>query len=134
VSDERLFHLIVRANLDAARRGADDAWRPASLRTEGFVHLSFARQLRGTLEVHFAAADEVLLVEVDARSVADALRLEASRGGERFPHVYRALAWSELVRWWTLARASDAEADGVWRVPRLGPTASSDDPPGRDSG
>jgi uncharacterized protein (DUF952 family) len=100
----RLFHLAAPGDW---LPGAGHA--PASLAREGFVHLSFAHQLEGTLRVHFAAARELELVELDPAAVADALRLEPSRGGEEFPHLYRALAAADELRRWTLVRGASGQ-------------------------
>jgi uncharacterized protein (DUF952 family) len=64
---------------------------------DGYVHLSEARQVRGTLARHFAGQRElVLLVIPRARVPEGALRWEAARSGELFPHLYASLR-SELV-------------------------------------
>ena len=126
---KRLFHLILAADLGAARKAPDDGWQPSSLEREGFVHLSFADQLPGTLQVHYAQAGALLLAEVDAASVAEALRVETSRANEAFPHVYRALGWNEFVRWWRLTRS----ADGRWCVPELCAAPADDTPAGSES-
>jgi uncharacterized protein (DUF952 family) len=110
---ERLFHLVLPADWRAADPAAP--WAPPSLASEGFLHLSFARQLQGTLEVHFAAADEVWLLEVDPEAVAADLALEPSRGGELFPHLHRALGREEVLGWWRLVR----DDGGALRAPDL---------------
>lgn len=63
---------------------------------DGFIHLSSAEQVAGTLERHFAGEAGLVLAEVD---VADdrALRWELSRGGAAFPHLYRPLLWADVV-------------------------------------
>jgi uncharacterized protein (DUF952 family) len=63
---------------------ADDA-------RDGFIHLSQARQVAGTLARHFAGREDLVLVAVDAGRLGAALRWEASRGGEMFPHLFGAL-------------------------------------------
>ncbi|MEO8185673.1 MAG: DUF952 domain-containing protein [Deltaproteobacteria bacterium] len=64
---------------------------------DGYVHLSSAQQLPGTLERHFAAEpDLVLLVIPRSRLPEGALRWEPSRRGEPFPHLYAELR-AELV-------------------------------------
>jgi len=64
---------------------------------DGYVHLSAAHQVRGTLERHFAGQpDLVLLVIAAARLPAGALRWEPARNGELFPHLYAELR-TELV-------------------------------------
>jgi uncharacterized protein (DUF952 family) len=60
-------------------------------RRDGFIHLSTAEQLRGTLEKHFAGADNLVVIAYDDTIFGDELRWEPSRGGELFPHVYGSL-------------------------------------------
>ncbi|TPE63319.1 DUF952 domain-containing protein [Sandaracinobacter neustonicus] len=63
---------------------------------DGFIHLSAAAQLEGTLKRHFAGEGGLVLAEVD---VADdpALKWEESRGGALFPHLYRPLLLADVV-------------------------------------
>lgn len=67
---------------------------------DGFIHFSTARQTRETAAKHFAGQDGLLLVAVDAGRLGPALKYEASRGGDLFPHLYgelplSAVAWTE---------------------------------------
>jgi len=100
-------------------------WSPPSLASEGFVHLSFAHQLAGTLTAHFADAPPQQLLEISAETISDSLRLEPSRDGALFPHLYRPLRATDVLRWWRLQR--DA---GSWDVPLLGASPEHDDPLG----
>lgn len=61
---------------------------------DGFIHLSTAEQLAGTLARHFSGGTDLLLVAYDPRQFGDALKWEPSRGGQLFPHVYGALPTS----------------------------------------
>lgn len=64
---------------------------------DGYVHLSAAHQVRGTLDRHFAGRPELVLLALSpARLPQTALRWEASRSGELFPHLYGELR-AELV-------------------------------------
>jgi uncharacterized protein (DUF952 family) len=64
---------------------------------DGYVHLSAAHQVRGTLDRHFARQpDLVLLALLPVGLPEGALRWEASRNGELFPHLYGELR-AELV-------------------------------------
>jgi 1,4-dihydroxy-6-naphthoate synthase len=103
-SRPRLFHLSEPAALQRLSSGEPHA--PASLAGEGFVHLSRAAQLAATLERHFAAARHLVLLELDRARAEPALRWERSRGGEPFPHLYRALERADLVRAWELQRSA----------------------------
>lgn len=119
VGAPRVFHLVPRAVWDARAPDAG-AWEPESLAREGFVHLSLAGQLAGTIRTHFAGAGELVLLEADPRALDDALRFERSRDGAWFPHLYRALEAEDLLRRWDLpagapppALARVAEDDAV---------------------
>jgi uncharacterized protein (DUF952 family) len=129
-SAERLFHLVDRPTWERLR-ASTAPYAPPSLASEGFVHLSFAAQLAGSAAAHFAGRGELVLLEVLLRPAADAahaeraaLRVETSRGGAAFPHLYRALERAELVRAWPLGDASDPT------LPRLGPSPETDRPQG----
>lgn len=63
---------------------------PDDLR-DGFIHLSSAQQVRGTVAKHFADEDGLFLLSVDSQALGDALKWEVSRGGARFPHLYAPL-------------------------------------------
>ena len=60
-------------------------------RRDGFIHLSAAHQLEGTLARHFAGQKGLLLVAFETQALGTALRWEPSRGGDLFPHVYSML-------------------------------------------
>ena len=66
-------------------------------RADGFIHLSAADQLEGTLASHFAGRSGLVLVEVDLGPLGEAVRWEKSRGGALFPHLYGALPLSAIV-------------------------------------
>lgn len=63
---------------------------------DGYIHLSTGDQLAGTLERHFAGEAGLVRLQV-AVDQDPALNWETSRGGERFPHLYRALALADVV-------------------------------------
>lgn len=54
---------------------------------DGFHHLSFAEQVRPTLQAHFAGVVDLVIAEVHLPNV-DGIRVEPSREGALFPHVY----------------------------------------------
>jgi len=55
---------------------------------DGYIHLSTADQVAGTLDRHFAGADELYLAAVDLDRAGKAVRWEPSRDGALFPHLY----------------------------------------------
>jgi beta-hydroxylase len=55
---------------------------------DGFIHLSAAAQVEGTLVKHYNDHPRLLLAEIDLAALGDSVKWETSRGGELFPHVY----------------------------------------------
>ena len=64
---------------------------------DGYIHLSTADQLAGTIEKHFAGQTGLVIAEVDLSGFGNALRWEESRGGALFPHVYGVLPRSSVI-------------------------------------
>ena len=79
----------------------------------GFIHLSAAHQLAGTLAKHFAGRDGLMLLALDPERLGPALKWEASRGGDLFPHLYAPLALSAVL--W--AEPLRLGVDGIHRLP-----------------
>ena len=122
----RLFRIATLDDRALLDRGLEAEFRERSLKPDGFVHLSFAEQIRGTLETHYVSAGEVVLLEIDPERTSDALRLEPSRGGALFPHLYRPLAPSDIVREWRVTKRGD-----TFELPEIASGAESDRPQGR---
>lgn len=55
---------------------------------DGFIHLSAADQVEGTLLKHYNEHARLLLVAIDLEALGDTVKWETSRGGALFPHVY----------------------------------------------
>jgi uncharacterized protein (DUF952 family) len=64
---------------------------------DGYIHLSAADQVQGTLDKHFAGQDGLMLAEVDLAALGDAVRWEVSRGGALFPHIYGPLPMAAVI-------------------------------------
>ncbi len=86
-----------------------DEWRTAQGRgvyggssqdiADGFIHFSTAAQVRISAAKHRAGQDNLMLIEVDPRTLPQGmLRWETSRGGQLFPHLYGELALTSVTR------------------------------------
>jgi uncharacterized protein (DUF952 family) len=64
---------------------------------DGYIHLSTAEQLQGTLEKHFAGQESLVIAEVNLMQLVGSLKWEVSRGGALFPHIYGPLPMSAIV-------------------------------------
>lgn len=88
---KRLIYKILAAEL----------WREAESRgvfhgagidlADGFIHLSDGAQVRQTAALYFQGQTDLVLVAVEADALGAALKWEASRGGQLFPHLYASL-------------------------------------------
>ena len=88
---------------------------PADI-ADGYIHLSTADQLPGTIEKHFAGQNDLWLVAVDLEAEGDRVKWEPSRGGALFPHLYGTLLLETVVAYSPL----DYEPDGNIRLPVTG--------------
>ena len=78
-------------------------------RRDGYIHLSTAAHLTGTVDKHFAGQTDLHVAEVDLAALGDAVRWEPARGGEDFPHLYAALPLDAVVAYSPLERDEDGQ-------------------------
>ena len=84
---DRLFHIVAAGDWARAAHARD--YRPDSLSKQGFVHCSFADQVAGTAELHYAGVAGLVVLEIDAALLDVPVVVEDSAGsGTSFPHVY----------------------------------------------
>lgn len=91
-----VFKIFRRSEWNAFRDAGSTAGAPVDL-TDGYIHLSTAAQVAETAAKHFAAESDLVLVAFEAERLGPALRWEPSRGGQLFPHLYRALRREDVV-------------------------------------
>jgi len=63
---------------------------------DGYVHFSTAAQAAETAAKYFAAVEGLMLLAVDSGK-CEPLKWEPSRGGDLFPHLYRALRLVDVL-------------------------------------
>ena len=92
-----LIYKIFRADEWAALK-ADGATKGAPIDlADGYIHFSTADQAVETAAKHFAGADGLWFLAVDADGLGEALKWEVSRGGALFPHLYADLSLSDVL-------------------------------------
>lgn len=64
---------------------------------DGYIHLSAADQLQGTLDKHFVGQSGLVIVEVDLATLGNSIKWEESRGGALFPHIYGPLPMAAVM-------------------------------------
>lgn len=111
----QIYKILRRPEWDAFRRAGRTEGAPADCR-DGFIHFSTTGQLAETAARHFAGEGDLVLIAVDAGVLGPALRWEAARGGDLFPHLYRPLSLDEVT--WDkslpLGAAGHIFPEGLW--------------------
>lgn len=64
---------------------------------DGFIHLSTAEQVPGTLAKHFSSDSNIFALDCRRLLQDSELRWEQSRGGALFPHLYRPLTIGDVT-------------------------------------
>lgn len=64
---------------------------------DGYIHLSAAGQLQGTLDKHFAGQSDLIIAGVDLEMLGDLIKWEISRGDALFPHIYGPLPLTAVI-------------------------------------
>jgi uncharacterized protein (DUF952 family) len=97
MSDETIAYKILTASqmAELLERGSF-AGAPVDL-ADGYIHLSTAGQVQGTLDKHFAGQARLHLAAVDLDMLGEAVKWEVSRGGALFPHLYADLPLDAII-------------------------------------
>ena len=90
--------------------------------TDGYIHLSAADQVQGTLARHFGGAGPLLLLQIDPSALpSKRLIWEISRGGALFPHLYAPLSRTAVTSVLSLTPTPSGGHEPVGPLPdRLG--------------
>ncbi|HEX4339552.1 MAG TPA: DUF952 domain-containing protein [Polyangiaceae bacterium] len=114
----RLYRILSVDEWSTARQDGVFHGSPHDVR-DGFVHLSGAHQVAGTLAAHYEGKSGLVLLVLDGDLLSSlpgiVLRWETSRDGADFPHLYGALPVSAVLAATPLA----LDADGVHVLPAL---------------
>lgn len=86
-------------------------------RNDGFVHLSTAQQLAGTLAFYFKDFDSLILLQINTQDFKDKIIFEeAAPAGERagkFPHLYGILKVEKIKNKWEIKRDAFSLPDEI---------------------
>ncbi len=96
MTNARAFKIFTADQWQQFEADGTFAGAPVDL-ADGYIHMSTADQLNGTLEKHFAGQEGLVIAEIDLSAFDDALRWEVSRGGALFPHLYAELPLASVL-------------------------------------
>ena len=103
---EAAYKVLTSSQMAALLSEGSFAGAPVDL-ADGYIHLSTADQLAGTLDKHFDGQTGLFIAAIDLAVLGDAVRWEPSRGGALFPHIYSLLPMAAVIAHAPLQRAAD---------------------------
>lgn len=109
------YKVLTAEQMAALERNGTFAGAPVDL-ADGYIHLSTADQLAGTLDKHFAGQADLWLVAVDLAVLDEIVKWEPSRGGALFPHIHGTLPLDAVIAYGPL----EYGPDGAPRLPVAG--------------
>ena len=96
MTNARAFKIFTADQWQQFEADGSFAGAPVDL-ADGYIHMSTADQLNGTLEKHFAGQDGLVIAEVDLAPLQSLIKWEVSRGGALFPHIYGDLPMTAII-------------------------------------
>lgn len=90
-----IYHMCRREEWAAAESAGAHAGSSQD-QADGFIHFSTAAQIVESAARHRTGQSDLVLLAVEPVLLGSALKWEASRGGQLFPHLYGALPVSAV--------------------------------------
>jgi phosphinothricin acetyltransferase len=92
-----IFHITTSEQVGAAAQAG--FYVPEAFAVEGFIHCSYARQIRDVANRRFVGRSGLALLEIDRERVCcDVLDENLEGGTELFPHIYGCLPMAAVLR------------------------------------
>jgi uncharacterized protein (DUF952 family) len=88
-SDQRIYHITAASAWQTAQEKGQ--YEHPSLHSEGFIHCSYRDQLAETARVHYREQSNLVLLCLNPALLKSELKVETSRSGAQFPHLYGSL-------------------------------------------
>ncbi|MDB6178042.1 DUF952 domain-containing protein [Paracoccus sp. Z330] len=106
-----IYKIFRQSEWDAFKVDRSTPGAPIDLQ-DGYIHFSTRDQVAGTLAKHFAAENDLVLLAIDSARLGPKLIWEEARGGDLFPHLYRALRMDEVLWSRSIELTSQGHATG----------------------
>jgi uncharacterized protein (DUF952 family) len=96
---EHIFHVTRADDWRAAQASGTYRYstRDRTLEEEGFIHCSYAHQVRHVVTTYFRDVDGLLVLVIDPQRVNSEIRVESAGGEEHFPHIYGPLNLDAVI-------------------------------------
>ena len=91
-----IYHIVIPEVWEKFRD--EDFYEAESLKTEGFIHCSFAEQLDGVLQRYYKDAGKVVIITLDTEKLTSKLVNEPSTNNEIYPHIYGKINCGAIIK------------------------------------
>jgi uncharacterized protein (DUF952 family) len=109
-----MYKILPRAEWDAF--SASGVFEGSAIdKADGYIHFSYAHQVGETALKYFSHQPNLTIFAVEANTLGDTVKNEASRDGDLFPHLFASLELSQVL--W--AKPLPLAADGRPILPAL---------------
>ena len=91
-----IYHVTTKQEWNAAKEKG--FYVAASLRVEGFIHCSEAKQVDGVLQRYYPGKKNLLKLVIDTEKLESPLKYELAPSiKENFPHIYRPINLDAII-------------------------------------
>jgi uncharacterized protein (DUF952 family) len=109
-----IYKILPKADFEAAM--AEGFFSGAGIDlADGYIHFSGPDQAQETARLHFRGKTDLVVFSVETEGLGDALKWEASRGGQLFAHLYARLPMDRVIE----VVDAPLDTDGVPRITLL---------------
>ncbi|MGE4611407.1 MAG: DUF952 domain-containing protein [Paracoccaceae bacterium] len=91
-----IYKIFLADEWSALEAAGETLGAPIDL-ADGYMHISTGAQVAETVFKYFCKKEGLRILALDADTLGEALKWEPSRGGDLFPHLYRALRMDDVV-------------------------------------
>jgi uncharacterized protein (DUF952 family) len=81
-----IYHIVLPEVWEKSKN--EKFYEADSLKTEGFIHCSFANQLETVLRRYYKDAEKVLVLQIEPEKLTAKFVEEPSTNNEIYPHIY----------------------------------------------
>jgi len=103
--DDVAYKILSAAEFAALQSGDFDG-APIDI-ADGYIHLSTALQVPGTVEKHFGGRTDLIIAAIDLKALGKKIRWEVARDNALFPHLYGRLEAANVIAAIPLVRQPD---------------------------
>lgn len=93
---DSIYHITTSSEIERAGRLGE--YLPANFGTDGYIHCSYAYQLKGIANSKYRGRRDLVLVEIDPSKLnCPIVEENGMENGQGFPHIFGALPMSSVT-------------------------------------